>query len=42
MGARELRPGIPLSFTEEARREAREIRNQLLLFRFRRKSRDGY
>jgi hypothetical protein len=39
MGARELRPGIPLSFREEARREARGIRNQLLLFRFRRKGR---
>ena len=37
MGTRELRPGIPLSFTVEARREAREIRNKLLLFRFRRK-----
>jgi hypothetical protein len=37
MGTRELRPGIPLSFTAEARREALAIRNQLLLFRFRRK-----
>jgi hypothetical protein len=39
MGTRDLRPGIPLSFKEEARREAREIRNKLLLFRFRRKGR---
>lgn len=39
MGTRELRPGIPLSFTADARREAREIRNKLLLFRFRRKGR---
>jgi hypothetical protein len=41
MGVRELRPGIPLSFTAEARQEAREIRNQLLLFRFLRKGRHG-
>ncbi len=41
MGTRELRPGIPLSFTEEARCAARQIRNQLLLFRFRRKGRNG-
>jgi hypothetical protein len=39
MGMWAVRPGIPLSFGAEAREEALAIRNQLLVFRFRRKGR---
>lgn len=37
LGERRLRPDIPLNLTDEFRREARELRNQLLAFRFRTK-----
>ena len=35
LGGKKLRRDVPISLTEDHQREAREIRNQLLLFRFR-------
>ena len=38
MGARRLRPDVPINLPDQFREEARELRNKLLLFRFHRRS----